>query len=129
MANEHPAWLHLQFFEKEPFYEQIKTRIREAILRGDLSEGETVPTFRKLAADLRVSLITVKRAYDDLSAEGVLVGQTGRGTFVAKGALEICLKKQEERAERLLELAVRAAKKAGMTNKEIRERMMEMLKP
>ena len=99
--NEHP-WLQLQFSDKEPLYDQIKTRIREAILRGDLEEGDTVPTFRKLAAELRVSLITVKRAYDDLSAEGVLPGQTGRGTFVAEGAFGICQKKEEERAEELL---------------------------
>ena len=128
MTSEPHPWLHLRFSGAEPLYEQIKTRIREAILRGDLSEGEAVPTFRKLAADLRVSLITVKRAYDDLSAEGVLQGQTGRGTYVAPGALDRCRKMQSDLAEEFLELAVLAAKRAGMTNKEIRERVMEMLK-
>ena len=102
--------------------------VREAILRGDLAEGEAVPTFRKLAADLRVSLITVKRAYDDLSAEGVLQGQTGRGTFVAKGAFELCRKKEEERAEQLLEVAIRAARKAGMTDTWVRTRVVKLLK-
>lgn len=77
-----------------PMYEQIKTQIRSAIFSGDLPVGDRLPSLRQLAADLRVSLMTVTRAYNDLVAEKVVVNEHGRGFVVvavdpehARGAL------------------------------------------
>ena len=65
-----------------PMYEQIKTQVRSAIYGGDLEVGEQLPSLRQLAADLRVSLITVTRAYNDLVAERVVINEHGRGFVV-----------------------------------------------
>ena len=65
-----------------PMYEQIKSQIRSAIYGGDLDVGQQLPSLRQLAADLRVSLITVTRAYNDLVAERVVVNEHGRGFVV-----------------------------------------------
>ncbi|MEO8094057.1 MAG: GntR family transcriptional regulator [Pseudolysinimonas sp.] len=65
-----------------PIYEQIKSQIRSAIYGGELQVGEQLPSLRQLAADLRVSLITVTRAYNDLVAERVVINEHGRGFVV-----------------------------------------------
>ncbi|MEP6478945.1 MAG: GntR family transcriptional regulator [Rhodoglobus sp.] len=65
-----------------PIYEQIKSQIRSAVYGGDLQVGEQLPSLRQLAADLRVSLITVTRAYNDLVAERVVINEHGRGFIV-----------------------------------------------
>lgn len=65
-----------------PIYEQIKTQVRSAILSGDAPTGSTLPSLRQLAADLRVSVITVTRAYNDLVAEGLVRNEHGRGFVV-----------------------------------------------
>ncbi|MEO5533951.1 MAG: GntR family transcriptional regulator [Pseudolysinimonas sp.] len=65
-----------------PIYEQIKSQVRSAIYGGDLGVGEQLPSLRQLAADLRVSLITVTRAYNDLVAERVVINEHGRGFVV-----------------------------------------------
>jgi len=68
---------------KEPIYEQIKRQIKESILKGDLQENELLPSIRQLASDLHISVITTKRAYDDLEQEGFIVSVVGKGSFVA----------------------------------------------
>src|SRR5690606_28356924 len=68
---------------KEPIYEQIKRQIKESILRGELQEGELLPSIRQLAKDLHISVITTKRAYDDLEQEGFFVSVVGKGSLVA----------------------------------------------
>lgn len=65
-----------------PIYEQIKTQVRSAILSGDEPPGSILPSLRQLAADLRVSVITVTRAYNDLVAEGLIRNEHGRGFVV-----------------------------------------------
>ena len=65
-----------------PMYEQIKTQVRSAIYSGDLQVGEQLPSLRQLAADLRVSLMTVTRAYNDLVAERLVINEHGRGFAV-----------------------------------------------
>ena len=67
-----------------PIYEQIEDQIRQQILSGALNTGDMLPSIRKTAKDLGVGIITVKRAYDDLCNEGLLVSIQGRGVFVAK---------------------------------------------
>jgi len=68
---------------KEPIYEQIKRQIKESILKGELKEGELLPSIRQLAKDLRISVITTKRAYDELENEGLITSVVGKGSFVA----------------------------------------------
>jgi len=67
-----------------PMYEQIKTQVRSAVFEGELVAGERLPSLRQLAADLRVSLMTVTRAYNDLVAEKICVNEHGRGFVVAQ---------------------------------------------
>lgn len=66
-----------------PMYEQIKTQVRSAVYAGDLRVGEQLPSLRQLAADLRVSLMTITRAYNDLVAERLVINEHGRGFLVA----------------------------------------------
>jgi len=96
-----------------PIYEQIKTQVRSAILSGDAAPGTTLPSLRQLAADLRVSVITVTRAYNDLVVEGLVRNDHGRGFVVldvdpgvAAGALE----ERVAAALRELRLAARHAR-------------------
>lgn len=66
----------------EPIYEQIKNQIRSAVMSGELEAGEALPSLRKLAKELRVSVLTVTRAYNELADEGVVQNLGGKGTFV-----------------------------------------------
>lgn len=66
-----------------PIYEQIKQQVRESILSGKLKDGQQIPSIRILAKDLKVGIITVKRAYDDLCSEGLLISLAGRGVYVS----------------------------------------------
>ncbi|MBC8570368.1 GntR family transcriptional regulator [Zongyangia hominis] len=72
-----------------PLYEQIEQQIKNMILNGELSQGAPLPSIRMLAKELRVSIITVKRAYDDLEAEGFLETAPSKGTFVAIQNMEL----------------------------------------
>jgi GntR family transcriptional regulator len=68
---------------KEPLFQQIKEQIKQHIFSGELKEGDALPSMRALAKDLKVSVITTKRAYEDLENEGYLISSVGKGTFVA----------------------------------------------
>lgn len=68
---------------KEPIDEQIQRQIKESILRGELKEGTPLPSIRQLAKDLRISVITTKRAYNELEKEGLITSVVGKGSFVA----------------------------------------------
>lgn len=72
----------------EPIYRQIVEQIRQQIMSGKLREGEMLPSIRSLAHDLRISVITTKRAYDELEQEGLVVSVTGKGTFVTENNRE-----------------------------------------
>ena len=67
----------------QPIYEQIASQIKSLIITGELNEGEALPSMRLLARELRISVITTKRAYDELEREGFIVSFTGKGSFVA----------------------------------------------
>ena len=102
-----------------PMYEQIKSQVRSAIYGGDLSVGEQLPSLRRLAADLRVSLMTVTRAYNDLVAERVVINEHGRGFLVAAIDTESARVALDQRLESaLLELAA-AARGARITRAEL----------
>lgn len=104
-----------------PIYEQIATQIRDAILAGELGEGELLPSIRTLANDLRVSVITTKRAYAELEALGFVETIQGKGTFVASGNMEMIHEEHMRCVQALLEDALDKAQVAGIDANEVRD--------
>ena len=80
----------------EPIYEQIKNQIRSAIMSGELTAGEALPSLRKLAKELRVSVLTVTRAYNELADEGLVENVQGKGTFVMERGNELMKERARE---------------------------------
>ena len=93
----------------QPIYEQIYTQIKNAIIAGDLEEGDALPSIRQLAKDLRISVITTKRAYDELEQDGFVYTVAGKGSYVAAKNMEMIregqLKEIEEHMREILRLA------------------------
>jgi len=104
-----------------PIYEQIVTQIKNAILAGELSEGEALPSMRLLAKELRISLITTKRAYEELEREGFVVTVPGRGSFVAAANWELLREEHRRRMEEQLAAAAAAARMGGVARDEMLE--------
>lgn len=112
----------------QPIYEQIKDQLKAAVLAGELREGEALPSIRSLAKELRVSVITTTRAYNDLEQEGFLASVQGKGFFVLpKGASKASAQYRARIRARLSE-AVRDARLAGMTPDALRAVLEELLK-
>lgn len=104
--------------DSRPIYEQICAQIKGMILAGQLSSGDALPSMRVLAKELRISVITTKRAYEELEREGFLVTQTGRGSFVAARNPELLREEQLRAVETHLQHAVHAARLAGLREDE-----------
>ncbi|BAQ31757.1 GntR family transcriptional regulator [Bifidobacterium scardovii] len=98
----------------EPIYEQIKSQIRAAVLSGDLASGEALPSLRKLAKELRVSVLTVTRAYNELADEGIVQNIQGKGTFVMSKGNELMKRQLAERVRAGLAEASTAARAADI---------------
>ena len=93
----------------EPIYEQIKNQIRSAIMSGELMAGEALPSLRKLAKELRVSVLTVTRAYNELADEGLVENVQGKGTFVMERGNELMKERARERImDKLREVSIEA---------------------
>jgi len=103
----------------KPIYRQIEDRVRMLIVAGKLSEGEELPSIRSLAEDLRVSVLTVKRAYDDLEAEGFLTTVQGKGCYVSVHNKELFREQRMRIVEEKLDEASAEAKLIGMTLEEL----------
>jgi GntR family transcriptional regulator len=99
----------------QPIYEQIERQMKDAILRGDLAEGEALPSIRVLAADLKISVITVKRAYEDLEQEGMIYSVQGKGFYVDSPDLAYMKEKRTLSMEEKLAAWVAEAKESGMS--------------
>ena len=104
-----------------PIYEQIVRQIKEQILSGKLQEGEMLPSMRLLARELRISVITTKRAYEELEREGFLDTMARKGCFVARKNLELVREEQLRRAEDGLQKAVDAARIGNISLEELTE--------
>lgn len=104
-----------------PIYEQIFDQIRSAIVRGELTEGERLPSIRALANSLRVSVITTKRAYADLEAAGLVETVQGKGSFVAGGNEELIREEHLREVEGLMGRAVEAGRAIGLSDTELSE--------
>ena len=108
----------------EPIYEQIKNQIRSAVMSGELEAGEALPSLRKLAKELRVSVLTVTRAYNELADEGVVQNLQGKGTFVMDKGNELMQRQLETQVRENLAEAIHAAKAADIALSEL-GRMLE----
>lgn len=110
----------------DPIYEQVGKQIKAAIISGELAEGDALPSIRKLAMELQISVITTKRAYEELEKEGFIDTVSGKGCFVAMQNKELLREKKMKTVEDRLSDAVFEAKKLGISFKEIKE-MLELL--
>ncbi len=104
-----------------PIYEQITRQVKSLILRGELKEGEALPSMRLLARDLRISVITTKRAYEELEREGFITTVPGKGCFVAPRNLELVREDALRRVEEHLSAAVEVARTAAISLEELEE--------
>ena len=109
-----------------PLYQQIKEQLTDAILKGELAEGDLLPSIRAFANDLRVSVLTIRRVYDDLEKEGFVKSQVGIGTFVSTGYTEFLRESRRRLVEQKLADAIRAAKSLGISWQELQD-MMKIL--
>ena len=103
---------------QEPIYAQIARQIKQQILSGQLRAGETLPSIRLLAKELRISVITTKRAYEELEADGFIVTQAGRGSFVAAQNPALLREEHLKKMESCLQNAVDAARLGGISCEE-----------
>ena len=111
---------------QDPIYQQISSQIKNQILSGDLAEGELLPSIRTLAKELHISVITTKRAYEELEQEGFIDTVSGKGSFVALQNLEFLREKKMKLVEDKLADAVKAAKLLGIGSKELTQ-MLNLL--
>ena len=105
----------------KPIYEQITDQVKEQIMNGTLSAGDALPSMRVLARELRISVITTKRAYEELEREGFLENVPGKGCFVAPQNRELLREAQLRRVEDILTQAVDEARKGGIPLEELQE--------
>ena len=110
----------------QPIYEQISSQIKAQIIAGKLSPGEALPSIRALAKDLRISVITTKRAYDELEADGFIYTMAGKGCFVADNNLEILREQRRRELETHLTAALELAKSCGLTRQDLKQ-MLDLL--
>ena len=103
----------------EPIYEQIIRQIKGKIIEQKLLEGTMLPSVRSLAKELKISALTVKKAYDQLEEQGFIVTVHGKGSFVTANNQNFVQEEQKKAVENYLEQAVFNAKKCGMTREEI----------
>ncbi|MBE5945244.1 MAG: GntR family transcriptional regulator [Lachnospiraceae bacterium] len=101
-----------------PIYEQIVVQMKDNIISGQLLPDVMLPSVRTLSKDLRISALTVKKAYDALEQEGYIVTVHGKGSFVANINPNIALEEKQKEIERLFEQGVRKAKECGMTEED-----------
>ena len=106
-----------------PLYEQIVQQIQRQILSGTLPQGELLPGVRTLAADLSVSIITTRRAYEELERDGFIVSMTGKGSFVAGTDTELLKEARQKELEQTMEELVAQGKELGLSLEELMELM------
>jgi GntR family transcriptional regulator len=113
--------------DPQPMYRQIESQLRDFILAGQLKPGTKLPTIRALAGELSCSVITTRRAYQDLEGEGLILTRQGRGTVVAQIPEEKMNARRREGVEAAFGEAVRIGRRAGLTEEELRDVLDETL--
>lgn len=103
----------------QPIYEQIVGQIKAAIMQGKLKEEDMLPSVRGLAKDLRISALTVKKAYDALEEQGFIITVHGKGSFVACANQDLMLEEKRKEIESEMEMLIRKGRSLGMTDVEL----------
>ncbi len=106
---------------EKPIYEQITVQIKTMVMNGRLKEGDLLPSMRTLAKELRVSVITTKRAYEDLERDGFITTVVGRGSFVKAADTRLMREEKLKQIEELLSQAVTLAGQSGISRGELEE--------
>lgn len=106
---------------KEPIYEQIYAQIKKLILTGELQEGQALPSMRQLAKDLEISVITTKRAYEELEKNGFIYSIVGKGSFIAEQNKEMMRERKIKVIEENLLIAIQNAKEMNLSIAELKE--------
>ncbi len=104
-----------------PIYEQIKNAIKMQIMNGELGEDEALPSIRSLAQDIKISVMTIKKAYDELESEGYLISRQGKGTFVAPKNTELAREQAQRDIESHIEKIVNSAKQFKVKKEDIKD--------
>lgn len=105
----------------QPIYEQIVDQVKRQIMEGELAEGSALPSVRVLAKELRVSALTVKKAYDFLEEEGLIATVHGKGSFILAANGLLLAEERRREIEACMEQAVRKGRACGMSDGELRE--------
>ena len=105
----------------DPIYAQINNQLKAAIINDQVAPGDKLPSIRRLASQLRVSVITTKRAYDELELEGFIDSVQGRGSFVASKNTELLKEEQRKKVEDYLKSALASARVAGLSVSDLKE--------
>ena len=111
--------LYISNAGQEPIYAQITRQIQEKILSGELREGDALPSIRALARDLRISVITTKRAYDELEKEGFIYTIAAKGCFVAPKNVELLREETLKNIENHIDQIVRLSQSVGLSEQEV----------
>lgn len=106
-----------------PLYEQIKEQIKDAILKEELKEGDALPSIRAFANDLKVSVLTIRRVYEELEQEGFVTSQVGIGTFVSTSNLDLLRDSKRRLVEQKMLDMIQTAKSLGITQEELNDMM------
>ena len=110
----------------KPIYEQIADQVKEQIMAGALAAGDALPSMRLLAKELRISVITTKRAYEELERDGFLENVPGKGCFVAPQNRELLREAQLRRVEEKLTQAIEEARRGAVSLEELKEKLTEL---
>lgn len=111
---------------EKPLYQQIKDQLKDAILTEELTEGDMLPSIRAFANDLRVSVLTIRRVYDELESEGFIKSQAGVGTFVSAGNIDLLRDSKRRVVEKQMQEMIKTARSLKISREELNE-MMDIL--
>lgn len=112
----------------QPIYEQIIAQLKEKIMLGELVEGDELPSLRFLAKELRISVITTKRAYEELARDGFIISVPGKGCYVSKKNITLEKKTQQKEIEIILRKAIALAKTSDTTLEALEQRLTHLYK-
>ena len=116
----------ISYTTDKPLYQQIEEQIKDAIFKGELKEGDALPSIRGFANDLKVSVLTIRRVYDELEAEGFVTSQVGIGTFISAGNLELLRDSKRRLVEQKMQDMIMSAKTLEISKQELMD-MMDIL--
>jgi len=119
--------IHLSNASDKPIYEQITIQLKEAILANKLQAGDALPSIRALAKDLKISVMTTKRAYADLERDGFIETVAGKGSFITERNQDFLREELLRQVEEHVLKAVKLAKTAGLSNEELQDLVTLML--